>query len=100
MTKTPAYTLIYVSLQTKDRIATVIAYLATMDLAETGFTAFPCLLPKGQEYDQDRNERAQMCRKAARSGATSYVVGEKNREVDYFGMLVHGEQHTKHGARR
>jgi len=79
--------MMYLSLQAKGRIATVIAYLATMSLAETGFTAFPCLLPDSPEFDHLRKKRAQLCRNAALSGATSYAIGEMNGEVDRYGML-------------
>jgi len=73
--------------QAKNRIATVIGYLATMRHTETGFTAFPCLLPSGSEFDHLRKKRKEICRKAAWSGATSYTVGETNGEVDRYGML-------------
>ena len=61
--------------QAAHRRATVIAYLNDVDV-DTGFTAFPCLLPAGAEYNPLRAPRERLCRAAAEAGATSFVIGQ------------------------
>jgi len=66
------------------RVATVIAYLKDVDRGDTGFTAFPCLLPPGTAADIVEARR-ELCTDATATGATSYVA-QKGTEASGRGV--------------